>query len=185
MDDTRIGPVQLIVIGFEGNQFQGRIVSELRELRARGMIRLLDLLFIVKNAEGDVAKVRGSDLTDEEAARYGAIAGGLLGLGVGLGATGNTEGAAGGAAIGALVGAATFANHDYTLTREELREIADEIPADSAVAVALLEHRWAIGFKEAVLDAGGTVLASGLVSAEALVLSGAALGAALAAAEQN
>lgn len=185
MSDTRIGPVQLLVIGFEGNQFQGRIASELRALRELGMIRLLDLLFIVKHANGDVAKVRASDLSEEEAARYGALAGGILGLGMGLGATGDAEDAAAVAAVGAVVGAATFANHDYTLSPEELREIVDEIPDDSAVAVALLEHRWAIGFKEAVRDAGGMVLASGLVSAETLLLNGAVLGAALAAAEQG
>jgi uncharacterized membrane protein len=141
MSDTRIGPVQLIVIGFEGNRFEGRIVSELRALRERGMIRLLDLLFLVKGADGTFAQVRASDLSEEEAARYGALAGGIFGLGVGLGATDEPEGAAAGAALGAIVGAATFANHDYTLTPEELSEIADEIPADSAVAVALLEHR--------------------------------------------
>ncbi len=185
MNDIRVGPVQLIVIGFEGNQFEGRIVSELRALRERGMVRLLDLLFVMKNADGDVAKVRGSHLTEEESARYGALAGGLLGLGVGLGATGDTEDAAAVAAVGAIAGAATFANHDYTLTPEELQEIADEIPAETAVAVALVEHRWAIDLKGAIRDAGGMVLSSGLVSAESLVLRGAELGAALAAAEEG
>jgi len=54
--------------------------------------------------------------------------------------------------------------------------VADAVPANTTVAIAVIEHRWAINLKEAIRDSGGIVLASGLISAEALLTRGALLG---------
>ena len=50
-----IGPIQMVVIGFETNdRFKGEIMQELDALRGRGVIRVLDLLFVMKDEAGDI-----------------------------------------------------------------------------------------------------------------------------------
>lgn len=50
-----MGPVEYIVIDFPGNQFNGDIVPALVELVDSGTVRIMDLLFVYKDAEGNVA----------------------------------------------------------------------------------------------------------------------------------
>ena len=49
-----MGPVEYLVIEFPGNQFNGEIVPALTELTKNGTIRIIDLLFIKKDADGNV-----------------------------------------------------------------------------------------------------------------------------------
>ena len=49
-----MGPVEYIVVGFPGNEFNGQIAPELIALVESGTVRILDLIFIGKDAEGDV-----------------------------------------------------------------------------------------------------------------------------------
>jgi Family of unknown function (DUF6325) len=49
-----VGPVEYVIIGFPGNQFSGAIVPELAKLIESGTIRVLDLIFVAKDAAGDV-----------------------------------------------------------------------------------------------------------------------------------
>ena len=49
-----IGPVEYIIVGFPGNQFNGQIAPELVDLVESGTIRILDLIFIGKDADGSV-----------------------------------------------------------------------------------------------------------------------------------
>ena len=49
-----IGPVEYIIVGFPGNQFNGEIAPALADLIENETIRILDLVFIAKDAEGDV-----------------------------------------------------------------------------------------------------------------------------------
>jgi uncharacterized membrane protein len=49
-----IGPVEYIIIGFPGNQFTGEIVPALADLVAGGVIRILDLVVISKDEQGEV-----------------------------------------------------------------------------------------------------------------------------------
>ena len=70
------GPIQLIVIGFEDNEhFQGDILRELDAVSSRGVIKLLDLLFVMKDEAGEVISLEMSDLTDEERVEFGALIG--------------------------------------------------------------------------------------------------------------
>ena len=79
---SRVAPVQLVVIGFPPDaQFRGEIIRALSDLRGRGVIRLIDALFVRKDADGNVvASMRESDLSLHERELMGAVAGGLLGL---------------------------------------------------------------------------------------------------------
>ena len=53
-----MGPVEYLVVEFPGNQFKGEIVPALNELTQNGTIRIIDLLFIRKDADGNVTVVR-------------------------------------------------------------------------------------------------------------------------------
>jgi Family of unknown function (DUF6325) len=52
-----IGPVEYMIVGFPGNQFNGEIAPALADLVQSKTIRVLDLVFITKDAEGNVGAV--------------------------------------------------------------------------------------------------------------------------------
>ena len=59
-----IGPVEYIIVGFPGNKFNGEIAPELAKLVDGGMIRVLDLVFIMKDAKGNVEALEFEDHDD-------------------------------------------------------------------------------------------------------------------------
>jgi uncharacterized membrane protein len=66
--DEITGPVDLVLLRFPGNQFTGEIAPALGELVSNGTVRILDLVFIIKDADGNVAGVELADLGDVGAA---------------------------------------------------------------------------------------------------------------------
>jgi Family of unknown function (DUF6325) len=62
-----VGPVEYVILGFPGNKFTGQIVPELAKLIDSGLIRLIDLTFISKDAAGEVMVVE-YDAVEELAA---------------------------------------------------------------------------------------------------------------------
>ena len=77
-----IGPVQLIVLGFDEPEFRGEILAELDRLKENDIVRVIDGLAVHKDAEGEVTVLKRTDLSDDEAAEFGATVGALIGLGV-------------------------------------------------------------------------------------------------------
>lgn len=73
-----LGPLEYIVVGFEGNRFTGQILPELRAAREKGIIRVIDLLFIKKDENGDITATELRDLGEEEASQLGFSANDLL-----------------------------------------------------------------------------------------------------------
>lgn len=69
------GPIEYILIAFPGNQFKGEIVPALRELVENGTIRIIDLLFIKKDAEGNVLSFELGALASDEAAPFDDVDG--------------------------------------------------------------------------------------------------------------
>ena len=67
-----VGPVDVYIIGFPGNKFTGRIAPAIKELVDDGTIRVLDLLFVMKDADGVVTTIAIEDL-DEEGAAFAAL----------------------------------------------------------------------------------------------------------------
>ena len=67
-----IGPVEYIVLGFPGNRFKGEIVPALAELVENETIRIIDLAFVKKDADGAITTFELEDLDEEEAAGVGA-----------------------------------------------------------------------------------------------------------------
>ena len=159
-----IGPIQMIVIGFETNdRFKGEIMQELDALRGRGVIRVLDLLFVMKDEAGDIFAFEDTDLSDEEEAQYGALISAMIGLGAGQ----DVE--------TAVSEALAVSQYDYGLTEADVRQVADQIEPGTSAGILLIEHNWAAGFKEAVRNAGGHMLAQGFLTPEALLMVGAEL----------
>ena len=76
---SNIGPVEYVILGFPGNKFTGQIVPELAKLIESGVIRIIDLTFISKDAAGEVSVVE-YDAIEELAAFAGLDAeiGGIL-----------------------------------------------------------------------------------------------------------
>jgi uncharacterized membrane protein len=150
-----IGPVQLIVLGFQNPDFHGEIIEELERLRMSDTIRVIDALAVYKHADGELEATHLSNLTDDEAVELGSVVGALVGLGF--------DGEVG-AAAGALAGAESAADGISAFSDEEAWDILEEIPNDSAAALVLLEHHWAVGLRDAVTRAGGYRVSDGFIS---------------------
>lgn len=158
-----IGPVQLLVIGFDKPDFQGEIIDEFRRLRDNDLVRVIDALVVYKDAEGEVAAVKASQLSEEESEEFGAVVGGLLGLGLA-----GEEGME----AGALAGAEAGAEGIDVFPEEDAWDVLEEIPNDAAAALILLEHRWAIPLRDAIARAGGFRIAESFISPLDLVAVG-------------
>jgi uncharacterized membrane protein len=158
-----MGPVQMLVVGFGRDaNFTGEISAEFQKLREQDIIRLVDLLLVRKDDEGNVQAIQRSDLSLAEMEDLGARVGALIGFG----AAGEE-----GAAVGALAGAAELADGSV-FADEEVWYVADAIPEGTVAAIALLEHRWAIGLRDSIVRAGGMTLADEWIHPADLVAVG-------------
>src|SRR6516165_4203909 len=77
-----IGPVQLIVLGFNHPNFHGEVIAELERLRESDTVRVIDSLVVYKDAEGELEVEHLSNLTRDEAIELGSKIGALIGLGI-------------------------------------------------------------------------------------------------------
>lgn len=62
-----LGPVEYLIVAFEGNRFKGEIVPALNELTDNGLIRIIDLAVISKDAPGNITIFEASELKDDVA----------------------------------------------------------------------------------------------------------------------
>jgi hypothetical protein len=146
-----IGPVQLLVVAFDQPDFKGDVLAELKRLRDGDVVRVIDLLVVHKGADGVVERMHRSDVGAD-----GAVVSALIGLDA----------------------PRPEPDDGHSSDQEELWSLDETIPNDSAAAIALVEHRWAIGTRDAIRDAGGVpvadawihpadLAAAGLIDAEA------------------
>jgi uncharacterized membrane protein len=151
-----IGPVQLLVLGFEHPDFHGEIIEELERLKESDTVRVIDALAVYKDAVGDVEVMHLSNLSRDEAIELGSKIGALIGLGV--------EGEEG-LEAGALLGAEAAAEDGVSVfSDDEAWDILEDIPNDSAAALLLIEHHWAVPLRNAIARAGGFRLSDGFIS---------------------
>jgi uncharacterized membrane protein len=158
-----IGPVQLVVLGFNHPNFHGEIIAELERLRESDVVRVIDSLAVYKTAEGELEVEHLSNLSTEEAIELGSTVGALIGLGI--------EGEEGMEA-GAIAGAEAAAEGIDVFPGEEGWDVLEDIPNDSAAALILLEHQWAVPLRDAVVRAGGFRISDGFISPLDLVAIG-------------
>jgi len=127
-----VGPVQVVVVGFDRPRFSGEVVAEFTRLEEAGIVRLVDLLLVSRAEDGSF-----ETMTDEEIpAHLGRLAAGVLGWAGEEDVPPSSEPEA---------GAVTWS-------------LADAVPPRGTAAVALIEHRWASPLREAILRNGGRAL---------------------------
>jgi len=150
-----IGPVQLIVLGFSHPNFHGEVIAELERLHENGMVRVIDSLAVYKDADGDLEVEHLSNLTEAEAIEVGSKIGALIGLGID-GEEGMEAGAEAGAEQAAEEGINVFGGDEW--------DVIEDIPNDSAAALILLEHHWAVPLRDAIARANGFRISDGFIS---------------------
>jgi hypothetical protein len=144
---TDIGPIQLLAFGFGAEaEYQGQILTELERFEGRGMIRVLDVLFVGRDADA-----RQLIALNHQGDKRGRLVGAVLGL------TGTPPAHA--AIRGAHVG-----HESVGLTRDVLQRILTRAPPDMAIGLLLIEHVWARNFKIAIREAGGVPLIESFLS---------------------
>jgi uncharacterized membrane protein len=144
-----IGPVQMLAVGFGPDaKFEGRIMDELSRLERQETIRILDLLFVQKDAEtGDLLAL------DYQGQELGAIVGALLGFEFEGDLTPDSQ---------------EVQSHAFGLAQGEIQEIAASLAPGSSAGFLLIEHVWARDLKRALRDAGGFPLGEGFLTPEAI-----------------
>ena len=75
-----IGPVEYLIVAFPGNRFKGEIVPALAELVEAGTIRIIDLAFVLKDADGAVVSMELGDLDSDVFKAFDALSPEGLGL---------------------------------------------------------------------------------------------------------
>ena len=159
-----LGPVQFIAFQFDTlDNFRGGILDKLDEITALDAVRILDVLFVAKEENGDVLALEAGDLGEEEGDEFlGVIIGELMGFSFDGDSSGSApEGIAEASAIG--------------VSPSDVRQIADDLAPGSAAALLLIEHRWAEGLRDELLLAGGSLVTQGFLTLEGLALVGAEL----------
>jgi len=130
-----MGPVQVLVVGFDQPRFSGEVLAELTRLWEAGIVRLVDLLLVSRAEDGSIETLAPPD---ETIAALGGLAAAVLGSPEG---EPNTDS-----------GADSVSNDVSTWS------LADAVPPGSIAAVALIEHIWAGPLTTAIQRAGGTLL---------------------------
>ena len=118
-------------------------------------MRVIDALAVYKDAAGEIEVEHLSNLSQDEAIELGSKVGALIGLGI--------EGEEG-LAAGAEAGAEAAADGVSVFSDEDAWDVLEDIPNDSAAALVLLEHHWAVPLRDAIMRAGGFRLADGFIS---------------------
>jgi uncharacterized membrane protein len=160
--DMAVGPVQLIVLGFDEPNFHGEVIQELERLRESDTVRVIDALAVYKDEAGELEVEHLSNLSQEEAVEVGTKIGALIGLGIA-----GEEGFE----AGAQAGAEATADGVNFFGEEEWDVLAD-IPNNTAAALILLEHHWAVPLRDAIARAGGFRVSDGFISPLDLVAIG-------------
>jgi uncharacterized membrane protein len=160
------GPIQILALGFPTtDRLEGRIAEELVRASDAGIIRIIDALAVLAE-DDEVEIVRVSDLDEDEREELGAKVGALIGLG-----------AAGidGFVAGAELGAEMAEQGGFGLVEDVAEELVENLPDGSAGLLLIIEHHWAVPLRDAVIDAGGILLANHWIGIQDLVAIGAAL----------
>jgi hypothetical protein len=129
-----LGPLEYLVVGFTGTQFDGSIAREIEKVVANKTIRLVDVVFVGKDAEGNAVILELDNKDDPRFAAFSEL----------------------------------LADRMALLTPEDLEQVAEDLPADTAGMVMLFEHRWAEGIKDAMAAAGGFLINRAVVPPEVL-----------------
>jgi len=171
-----MGPVQVLVVGFDRPSFSGEVLAEFARLREAGIVRLVDLLFVTRGPDGALDTLEAPAGLEPQLGRVAAT---LLGRPAdeaadpadGSEAAADAAGgrpvrdpprapgdrAAGDRAAGDQA-AGDQAAGDQAAGDGVAWSLAEAIPVGSAAAIALIEHTWAGPLTAALRRAGGSPL---------------------------
>jgi uncharacterized membrane protein len=130
-----MGPVQVLVVGFDQPTFSGEVLAELTRLREAGIVRLIDLLLVSRAEDGTLETLTPPDGAGADLGELAAVV------------LGQPDGEPDALAV------ADAHSDDVSAW-----SLADAVPAGSAAAVALIEHTWAEPLTAAIRRAGGNAL---------------------------
>ena len=156
---AEMGPVEMIVVEFDGYRFKGEIWPELERLKEHDVIRLVDMLLLRKDRSGALAVLTGTDLELKEMLEFGAKIGSLAAPGL--------EGDE--AYARSVLAGLQKVSTGHIFDEAEAQKLAEDIPLGTAVGVALIEHRWAIPLRAAIARADGEILSQEWLSPEYLM----------------
>jgi DNA-binding CsgD family transcriptional regulator len=144
-------PLQVIALSFSRNAgAEDRILAEVDRLRGRGVLRLLDMLFVAKSQDGTVERLTIGD--DED---FGSLLARVVPV------------ANGGPAVPASVdGPAAFEPADALA-------LAGSLQPGTALAFLLVEHHWAAPLFDAIAETGGSLIGEGFLTSEVRLVVGA------------
>ena len=77
---AELGPVELLFVEFPGNQFSGEITPALQALVDAGTIRIIDLVFVAKDADGTAVGIEIEELDEASRGSFNALVSELEGL---------------------------------------------------------------------------------------------------------
>jgi DNA-binding NarL/FixJ family response regulator len=144
-------PLQVIALSFSRDAgAEDRILAEVDRLRGRGVLRLLDMLFVAKSPDGSIEQLAIG--ADED---FGALLTAIVPV---------TDGGPAGPAQAAGPGSFDPAG---------AQALADSLQPGTALAFLLVEHHWAAPLFDAIADSGGTLIGEGFLTAEAGLVVGA------------
>src|ERR1700722_8825375 len=143
-------PLQVIALSFSRDAgSEDRILAEVNRLRGRGVLRLLDMLFVAKSQDGTVERLTIGD--DED---FGSLLAAVVPV-----ANGDHPG-------GSADGSAAF-------DRADAWALADALEPGTALAFLLVEHHWAAPLFDAIAETGGTLIGEGFLTAQTGLVVGA------------
>jgi Family of unknown function (DUF6325) len=139
-----MGPVQVLVVGFDRPTFSGEVLAEFTRLREAGIVRLVDLLLVSRSEDGALERLAAPS---QVGADLGELAALLLGE--------PPSEASGEPAVAGPDQVRPTAN---ATVNGGAWSLADAVPPGSVAAVALIEHIWAAPLTAAIRRAGGRPL---------------------------
>ena len=75
-----LGPLEYLVVGFAGNRFDGSIAREIEKVVATGTIRLVDVVFVGRDQDGNALVVELDNKDDPRFAAFEPLLAGRMGL---------------------------------------------------------------------------------------------------------
>ena len=145
-------PLQVIALSFSRDTgSEDRILAEVNRLRGRGVLRLLDMVFVAKSQDGMIERLTIGD--DED---FGSLLAAVVP-----------------AANGNRPAAPASADSSAAFDRADARALADSLEPGTALAFLLVEHYWAAPLFDAIAETGGTLIGEGFLTAETGLVVGA------------
>jgi uncharacterized membrane protein len=154
------------VITLEDESKTKALSQELREVRKKGIIRLVDMIYMTKDAEGNLLWKEATDLTDVQQGEYGTFLRGLMSMTAANRSPDDTQ---------RISQALSGEQGKFGLTEEQFQRMAELVKPGGSAMLALFEHTWAIGLREAVLNAGGKSVMQVRLNPSALEVGGTTL----------